>query len=116
MTMPKSQFKSVQQVHGGTANVSGTLTPDAAQSGPHGTQFVHWVLAQGDNVAAGLAPFEPSATAWQSQGSAPLDWNPGPAQAAGVILTITPAHTDPEPAPVVVEAFTWSQEVMLQLS
>jgi hypothetical protein len=116
MTMPKAQFKPILQVQSGTASVSGPLTHDERQSRVSGPQFVHWVLAQGDEVSAGLAQFAAGDSEWRSQDSEPHEWTAGTAQAAGAIFTIKAEQTGPEPIPAVVETFTWSQQVTLDVS
>jgi hypothetical protein len=114
--MPKGQFKPVLHVQGEIASLSGELTHDKLEPRVPETQFVLWQLAQGDQVSAGVAKFAVGDSEWHSQESEPHSWTAGPAQAAGVIFTFKPAQAGPEPAPAVVEAFTWSQQVTLDVS
>jgi hypothetical protein len=115
MTMPKAEFDKVLQVHDGTASVSGPLSHDELQARTAGPVHVHWVLVQGDEVSAGLAEVPAGDEEWRSQDSEPHVWTAGPAHAAGVIFTIRAQPTDADPAAAVVETFTWSQRVTIEV-
>ena len=110
--MPKGQFNDTQKVIDGRLNARGGLEEDAQRLRASRPQHLHCVLVQGDTVSAGLTELQPGATEWSSQETGENALTDGPAHAAGVIITIRPRESGREP---LVEAFTWSQPVTLEV-
>ncbi|HEY7075601.1 MAG TPA: hypothetical protein VH418_09540 [Solirubrobacteraceae bacterium] len=114
MTMPKAEFDDVLQVRGGMVNLSGPVTHDgsAEARATAGTMHIHWLVAQGQTVSEGLDELPLGGGKWKAQELEPHGWAPGPAQAMGVILSVKPGASG---GGAVVETFTWSQQVTLEM-
>ncbi len=110
--MPKSEFSDPLEVPGGVMQVKGIVDADTVRRAKKsGADInVHWVVAQGDLVAHGLAKAEGETFTEGDQGGSQL-WKAGAAQVSGVTVTVVLS-----PHPAQIEAFQWHQEVQLKIT
>jgi hypothetical protein len=110
----KAQFNDALTVSGGQLALSGPFTPESGLS-PRASEaplHIHWLVEQNGLVAEGLKQWPAGlGGSWNAEDTATRPWTAGPANAAAVILDVKTTSTGAK----VVETFSWSQQVTLDV-
>lgn len=112
--MAKAEFNETLTVVSGQLALGGPFTPEAGLSARTAQEplHIHWLVEQNGVVAEGLQQWPAGlGPSWTAEDDATRSWTAGPAHAAAVILTVKTTAT----GNAVIEAFSWSQQVTLDV-